>query len=73
MSHKHIIEFSNSSETLDGKKQLHIIGVEQYMNVIENLRYSVEKPDETPWSKMTLQTPDVTLISLETGSPNLIF
>jgi hypothetical protein len=48
------LNFQTVLKTLDGKKQLHIIGVEQYMNVIENLRYSVEKPDETQWSKMTL-------------------
>jgi hypothetical protein len=41
-------EFSYSPE-----KQLHIIGVEQYTDVVENHQYSVEKPNKTQWFEMT--------------------
>jgi hypothetical protein len=40
---------SDSTEFSDN----HIIGVELYTDVIENHRYSVEKPNETQWSEMT--------------------
>jgi hypothetical protein len=33
-------------ESTDRKKELHVIGVEEYTYVIENLRYSFDKPDE---------------------------
>jgi hypothetical protein len=34
-------------KTPDGQKQLHIIGVEQQTDVVENHRYSADKPNET--------------------------
>jgi hypothetical protein len=40
--------YSDSSP--DGKKQLHIIGVEQHTD--KNHRYSVDKPNGTQWSEM---------------------
>jgi hypothetical protein len=40
-------------KTPDGQKQLHIIGVEQHTDLVENHRYSVDKPNETQWSEMT--------------------
>jgi hypothetical protein len=36
----------------DGKEQLHIIGIEQHTDVVENHRYSVDKPNKTQWSEM---------------------
>jgi hypothetical protein len=33
--------------------QLHIIGVEQHTDVVENHQYSVDKPNETQCSEMT--------------------
>jgi hypothetical protein len=51
------LNFQTFLKTLDGKKQLHIIGIEQYTNVIDNLQYSVDKQDETQWSKMHDSTP----------------
>jgi hypothetical protein len=35
------------------KKELYVIGVEEYTYIIENLQYSVDKPDKAKWSQMT--------------------
>jgi hypothetical protein len=35
-------------KTPDGKKQLHIIGIEKHTDVVENYRYSVDKPGSIP-------------------------
>jgi hypothetical protein len=40
------MNFQTVLESTDRKKELHVIGVEEYTYVIENLRYSVDKPDE---------------------------
>jgi hypothetical protein len=40
------LNFQTVLESIDRKKELHVIGVEEYTYVIENLRYSVDKPDE---------------------------
>jgi hypothetical protein len=36
-----------------GKKQLHIVSVEQHTDEVENHRYAVEKPNKTQWFEMT--------------------
>jgi hypothetical protein len=40
-------------ESTDRQKELHVISVEEYTDAIENLRYSVAKPDEAKWSQIT--------------------
>jgi hypothetical protein len=50
-------EFQTVLKTFDGKKQLHIIGVEQHRDVGENHRYSVDKSNEIQWSEMILLNP----------------
>jgi hypothetical protein len=37
-------------ESIDRKKERHVISVEEYTDVIENLLYSVDKPYEAKWS-----------------------
>jgi hypothetical protein len=34
------------------KKELHVFGVEEYTDVFEYLRYSVDKPEEAKWFQM---------------------
>jgi hypothetical protein len=46
------LNFQTVLESTDRKKELHVIGVEEYTDVIKNLRYSVDKPDEAKWSQM---------------------
>jgi hypothetical protein len=46
------LNFHAVLKTLDGKKQLQIIGVKQHTDAFENHRYSVDKPNETQWSEM---------------------
>jgi hypothetical protein len=62
-------------ESTDKKKELHVISVEEYTDVIENLQYILltnqMKQSGSRWH--SCGTPDVTLISLETASPILIF
>jgi hypothetical protein len=47
------LNFQTVLESTDRKKELHVVGVKEYTDVIENLRYSVDKPDEEMWSHMT--------------------
>jgi hypothetical protein len=47
------LNFHTVLKTPDGKEQIHIIGVDQHTDVVENHRYSVDKPNETQWSEMT--------------------
>jgi hypothetical protein len=47
------LNFQTVPESTDRKKKLYVIGVEEYTDVIENLRYTVDKSDEGKWSQMT--------------------
>jgi hypothetical protein len=39
----------NFQKVLESKKEFYVIGVEEYADIIENLQYSVDKPDEAKW------------------------
>jgi hypothetical protein len=52
-SKEFLSQFSYSPGIHWQEKQLHVISVEEYTDAIENLRYSVDKPDEAKWAQMT--------------------
>jgi hypothetical protein len=47
------MNFQTVLESIDRKKELHVISLEEFTDVIEYLRYSVDKPDEAKWSQIT--------------------
>jgi hypothetical protein len=68
------LNFHTVLKTPDAKKQVHIIGVEQHTDIVENHIYSVENQiKHNGPRRFPCETPDVTLISFETVSPILKF